>query len=80
MLIFYEFPNRKKAQEFIEAVKEIFPKQEGIICKSHDASDKIDPFPFKLTPPIVLLLRDEMLHEVAMEAIAPWFGGRCAGT
>jgi hypothetical protein len=80
MLIFDGFPNHKKAQEFIEAVKEIFPNQEGIICKSHEESDQIDPFPFKLTPPIVLLLRDEMYHEVAMEALAPWFGGRCAGT
>jgi hypothetical protein len=42
--------------------------------------DRVDPFPYELTPPIVLVPRDELERETLLEQLVEAFGGRFAGT
>jgi len=57
MLIFHQFPDKKHAEDFAAAVRDTYGR-ETHVCDSQEESDYLDPFPFKLTPPIVLVERE----------------------
>ena len=80
MLIFDDFLSERTAQKFAGACKRRFAK-DAIVCQNQDESDAIDPFPFALRPPIVLVERDaavELEDEIIQEVES--FKGRYFGT
>ena len=83
MMIFDSFPSREKAEEFAGWVRIRF-KRKTKVCTSQDESDKVDPFPCELTPPIVLVTRvwkyGTHLYEEDVVASVQRFGGSFAGT
>ena len=80
MLIFDSFATIKRAREFAQHVETTF-KLEARVFDSREESDKVDPFPFALFPPIVLVDRDDTDGvEEAIEASVVQFGGKFAGT
>ena len=87
MLIFDRFGTRQAAEDFAAAVA-LEHGLDGRVCDSQEESDTHDPFPFVLTPPIVLIDRpgddpgadnDEAV-EVEVIAVVAVFGGSFAGT
>lgn len=79
MLIFDAFPDRSAATAFAKAVKEKMQLRANVY-DSQEVSNRVDPFPFALVPPIVLVERtmgdrDEVVEEMVVE-----FGGSFAGT
>jgi hypothetical protein len=58
MLIFNRFQCLNDAERFAVAVKETF-NLGATVYDSQDRSNSVDPFPFELTPPIVLVERPE---------------------
>ncbi len=88
-LIFDQFPSTESAEAFVVSVKERFGL-DGAVYASQDDSNKDDPFPWRLDPPIVLVDRiddDGLIGIDALvdaerdveEAVIP-FGGEFAGT
>jgi hypothetical protein len=77
MLIFDKFSSREQAEAFAATTTKRFGL-ETIVCDSHEESDQIDPFPFRLYPPIVLVERGHKEQE--LERSVQGFGGRFAGT
>ena len=83
MLIFDSFKTDGKAQAFIDLLHKCDPALETHLLASQEESDKIDPFPFELTPPIVLVGREWPINEAqeaARERLVRRFGGEFAGT
>lgn len=79
MLIFDSFPSVLKAETFADHVR----MKHGLSANVYDSqeqSDDVDPFPFELVAPIVLIERteDKKEKEVALLVIA--FDGKFAGT
>ena len=79
MLIFDHFPTRAKASAFAEA-------HGGKVYDSQEESDKVDPFPSELVPPIVLVRnatdddnRDAYDDNKIIKSVKK-FGGDFAGT
>lgn len=56
MLIFHRFKSRESAERFAITVKNTF-NLGATIHASQEESNQIDPFPFQLEPPIVLVER-----------------------
>ena len=87
MLIFDSFDSVEKARGFSAYVQDNF-QQEAHVCDSVEEADEIDPFPFELFPPVVLVARDwrglgndaELAREDDVIASVRQFGGRFAGT
>ena len=84
MIIFHQFPSTETAEAFVIAVREQFAL-EGSVHATQDEANIIDPFPFQLIPPIVLIERaddidDENDLEREVEAAVAAFGGEFAGT
>lgn len=81
MLIFDSFADRPTAQQCAEAITKQF-NLKAIVCNSQGESDQIDPFPFPLVAPIVLVdRRDNLAEEAEIERIIKRrFGGTFAGT
>jgi hypothetical protein len=82
MLIFDEFPSVARAQAFVASVEEHFGL-DGTVCVSQQESNRIDPFPFELVPPIALIERPDLErpdNETRVTAAVAPFGGRFAGT
>lgn len=78
MLIFDRFPSYSTAAMFAAAVQ----KRHGLSAKVYDsqeASNKADPFPCELQPPIVLVERSDDDEEGVIN-LAATFGGEFAGT
>ncbi len=81
-LIFHRFRDAAWALSFAESVHVTWGR-EWVICSAQDDANCIDPFPYELTPPIVLI---ERLHEgdeeneALMEAAVAGFYGEMAGT
>jgi hypothetical protein len=79
MLIFHRFPSAAAADNFAIAVRDRY----GLltrVCANQAHSDQVDPFPFRLTAPIVLV---ECRVNVNIPDVAEMFadfGGRFAGT
>ena len=80
MMIFDEFPTRQAAQDFAKHIQSKYKRQTWI-CDSQVESDEIDPFPFGLNPPIVLVdrLEDYSGQDQIVRAVHS-FQGRFAGT
>jgi hypothetical protein len=80
MLIFDSFASMKRASEFARHVETTFGHK-ALVFDSPEESNKVDPFPFRLFPPIVLVERDESYRvEEAIETTVDQFGGKFAGT
>ena len=80
MLIFDDFLSERSAQAFAANCKRKFARK-AVVCQNQDESDMIDPFPFVLRSPIVVVERDA-LDEVEDEIIreVESFNGTFAGT
>jgi hypothetical protein len=57
MLIFDSFPTRTTAEDFAKEITAKFAL-EATVFDSQKDSNAVDPFPFALSPPIVLVERD----------------------
>lgn len=79
MLIFDHFPNKLNAEAFSETIF-IMLGLKTIICDNQEESNKIDPFPGKLIPPIVLVERTTFKIENKMIKTVLQFKGNFAGT
>ena len=86
MLIFDSFPSRTDAEKFANHVKATFDLETRVFDNQND-SDKVDPFPFILYPPIVLVERppernggiDDKAEE-NLQKLVTSFKGDFAGT
>lgn len=82
MLIFHRFKDLKQADDFAICVRDTFGRASRIF-NSQEESDKFDPFPFELSPPIVLIERDGddgLELEPKIEKLVEEFNGSFAGT
>lgn len=80
MLIFDHFPDRLKAVGFASHIRATTGRDARVYA-SQAESDAVDPYPFVLTPPIVLVSReDDLSGEDAIELAVYKFGGEFAGT
>ena len=80
MMIFDQFPSRDEAEKFAAIVMRI-DKRSARVFDSQEESDRVDPFPYSLDVPIVLVERNEDCSgEEKYERIVKRFGGRFAGT
>ena len=83
MLIFDTFPNHEQADAFAIHVRDTFGRATRV-CASQEESDRHDPFPFLLQPPIVLVQRDESERgpqlESEIQRSVTQFHGKFAGT
>lgn len=80
MLIFDKFPTRSHADQFASAVRGSFGRS-VVVCESQEESNRHDPFPFELKPPIVLVERNEAYSgEEPIERLVVEFEGTFAGT
>jgi hypothetical protein len=85
-LIFDQFPSRNQAEAFAKATTKNFGLN-ATVYDSQEESNRIDPFPFHLEPPIVLVdrpwLRDcekSLAIEAAVEKTVGDYKGEFAGT
>lgn len=79
-LIFDGFKTRRDALEFARAVASRY-QLPCRICDNQLQSDAIDPFPYELTPPIVLVDRShDQATEANVEKLVGRFHGSFAGT
>ena len=75
MLIFHRFPSRALAEDFANTAKRF-----GLVAtiyRTQAESGKVDPYPFKLRPPIVLVERSAC--DSLMDSFANFYGGYFAG-
>jgi hypothetical protein len=82
MLIFDGFPSRALADAYAAWVIAKYERQ-ACVYDSQEDSDAVDPFPFRLNPPIVLVDRlesDTVAHQARIEKSVKKFGGQFAGT
>ncbi len=79
-LVFDGFADEKTANKFADKVKKSF-KLDSLVFLSQEESDEVDPFPFVLNPPIVLVKRsdDDVVESKVIKAVEA-FGGEWAGT
>lgn len=88
MLIFHAFKSKKDAEAFTKAAEKRWNSLHcssegefyGEVFDGQDASNEVDPFPFELTPPIVVIVRGDSPWEASMEELVEDFAGRFAGT
>ncbi len=78
MLIFDRFPSQEIAETLLELCKEV--KIECYLCQKQEDSDHIDPFPYTLYPPIVLIERGRAEWEKRVIGVFQKYGARFAGT
>ena len=82
MLIFDHFPSLEHAIDFAHKVR-VDHTREAIVCRNQGQSDAIDPYPWALISPIVLVTRSESIGDEAeqhIERLATKFHGTFAGT
>ena len=84
MLIFDKFPSEKHAEKFANFTREVFNRETRVFL-SQDESDKYDPFPCELVPPIVIVERERDVEkrgkdEKLLEALVIKFSGVFEGT
>ncbi len=80
MLIFDSFATVELAKQFARHVETDFGSK-ALVFDSQEESNKVDPFPFELLPPIVLVERDDQYSgEKPIETSVVQFGGTFAGT
>lgn len=79
MLIFDSFPSVLKAETFADHVR----MKHGLSANVYDSqeeSNAVDPFPFELVAPIVLIERTEEKKEKEVVLLVVAFDGKFAGT
>lgn len=80
MLIFDHFPDRLQAVGFASHVRATTGR-DARVYNSQDESNAVDPYPFVLVPPIVLVSRvGKWSDEEYIELAVTRFGGEFAGT
>lgn len=86
MLIFDRFPSEQRAKDFASAVEREF-KLKTSFFMDQDKSNEVDPFPFQLVPPIILVDRPvnakgeiDFDLEAKVEQSVTQFDGTFAGT
>ena len=80
MLIFDSFKSMESARQFARHVQDAFGRSAQVF-DSKAESDNVDPFPFNLHPPIVLVERNDAFEgEEPIEASVEQFSGVFAGT
>lgn len=79
MLLFDQFKSEKDAADFVAKVKNDYGL-EGAVYDNQEQSDAVDPFPFVLTAPIVLIPRTNPVKEQDIIVLAEQFCGSFAGT
>lgn len=80
MMIFDRFPDEKRAMNFMRHVERTFGRKAQMF-HSQEESNKVDPFPFELKAPIVLVERnDNCTGEGPIRNAAVNYGGEFAGT
>lgn len=86
MLIFDNFPSEAHARDFAAAVEKDF-KLKTWFFTDQQKSNEVEPFPFELVPPIVLVERPvdatadiDFESENKVEQSVSAFGGTFAGT
>jgi len=78
--IFDSFANTERAEGFVAAVKDKYDL-EAEVFDTQQESDAVDPFPFVLTPPIVLVERlGGNKQEENLKRLVREYGGDFAGT
>jgi hypothetical protein len=79
MLIFDQFRNLRSAKLFAHDMGLL--GRQAQVFESQEESNKVDPFPFQLVPPIVLVQRCDPATEERIERDAKAiYGGTFAGT
>lgn len=78
-MIFDRFKTRKQARDYAKAIKR-YHGLEAKVYLNQEESNKDDPFPFELTPPIVLIERSTMGREIQARRLAVMYDGQFAGT
>jgi hypothetical protein len=79
-MIFDRFPNHLKAEVFADFVRMKY-KLSANVYDNQEQSNAVDPFPFKLNAPIVLIERtDDDKIERQVENLVIAFDGVFAGT
>jgi hypothetical protein len=79
MLIFHKFSSLEQAAAFARSVTQR-EKLPASFHATQDESNAVDPFPFELLPPIVLVGRGDLGIEEALRVRVQDFGGEFAGT
>lgn len=80
MMIFNKFPDNKRALNFMRCVERSYGRKAQLF-HSQEQSNKVDPSPFELIPPIVLVeRRDDCSGEDEITALVNNYGGEFAGT
>lgn len=79
MLIFDSFANQQSAENFVKAVADEYGLTAEIF-DNQEQSDAVDPFPFKLEAPIVLVQRSHHSTENGVIKLAKIHFGDFAGT
>jgi hypothetical protein len=83
MLIFHKFKSRRKAEAYADAVTAKYKRWTNVY-DTQEESNEVDPFPFLLRPPIVLVDRlgvdDDLETELEIEQFVKDYGGKFAGT
>jgi hypothetical protein len=80
MLIFDDFPTRELAEDFAKTVTSRYNRA-ATVYDSQEASNAVDPFPFTLNAPIVLVERIEIGDdEREIEKMVLAWHGLFAGT
>lgn len=86
MLIFDQFPDRQKADDFAQRVQTVYPHRTAYVYDSADEANKVDLYPFSLKAPVVHVSRtykfdsDDIAEETAIEELVLEYGGNWAGT
>jgi hypothetical protein len=79
-LIFDGFKSRAQTLAFRRHVELVFARKTWL-CETQEEAYEIDPFPFQLFPPIILVARrDDYEGEDEIEESVKSFGGLFAGT
>lgn len=79
MLIFDNFANRQSAENFMKAVADEYGLTAEIF-DNQEQSNAVDPFPFELEAPIVLVQRSHPSTEEEVIKLAKIHFGDFAGT
>lgn len=80
MLIFDSFPSVKQAERFAASIKHDW-KRNATVFMSQEESNRVDPFPYVLDPPIVLVERlDDLSGENPIIRQVKLYDGIWAGT
>ena len=74
------FKSEAEAQAFGVKVADKYGIKRVFLCHTQAESDEIDPFPFLLRPPIILVSRQKPEVEREIEALVKTMGGQYAGT